>query len=178
MKECCNLIPVKSNNRNAIRVLYKKIGQPPEVKIIGSIYKLKRTIVIKKLNIIPYQNVYIICHNKKQMKSMEKNVILDFSHIAGDFLVLEIDRRKREFKSISQENIVWFTEDLMNRSPVSQDIKPKIDMKSFASYISNGIKRSNSPKSNTSFEHDLINVLNNIQLTLSCLVANNKKGGN
>lgn len=178
MKKCYNPIRVKANNRNAIRVLYKKVGQSPEVKIIDSVYKLKKTVVNKKLEIIPYQNVYIICHNKKQMKNMEKNIILDFSHVAGDFIVLEIDRKKREFKSMSQENIIWFSEDLMNRSYVPKDIKPKIDMKSFTNYISDGMKKCNISKNNTNFEHDLISVLTSIQITLSCLATNNKKGGN
>ena len=178
MKKHCNLIQTKANNKDSIRVLYKKVAQSPEIKIIDSMYKLKKAIVDKKLEIIPYQNVYIVCNNRKQMKGMEKNIILDFNHIAGDFLVLEIDRKKREFKSVSQENIVWFTEDLMNKSPVSKDIEPKIDAKSFASYISNSMKRCNISKSNINFEHDLIKALNNIQVTLSCLVVNNKKGKN
>ncbi len=178
MKKRYSFIQAKARNRNAIRVLYKKVGQLPEVKIINNVYRLKKTIVNKNLEIVPYQNVYIICHNKKHMKTMNKNIILDFSHVAGDFLVVEIDRKKREFQSISQENIIWFTEDLMNKTPIAKDTKSKIDMKSFSNYVSNDIRKISNAQNNNSFGNDLINVLNEIQLTLSCLVTNNKKGGN
>lgn len=178
MKKCYSLIQTKANNRNAIRVLYKKVGQSPEIKIINNVYRLKKAIFNKKLEIVPYQSVYIICHNKKQMKNMRKNIILDFSHIAGDFLVVEIDRKKREFQSISQENIIWFTEDLMNRSPIQKSLNPKIDVKYFSNCASSELKTFNKTKNNNNFENDLINVLSSIGLTLSCLVTNNKKGGN
>lgn len=42
--------------KEPIRVLYKKVGQAPEVKIINDIFKLKKFIVMKDLSIIPYEN--------------------------------------------------------------------------------------------------------------------------
>ena len=45
-----NIIP-KAENTNSIRVLYKKVGQTPKVKIINNIYKLKKAIIQKKLDI-------------------------------------------------------------------------------------------------------------------------------
>ncbi len=98
--------------------------------------------------------------------------------IEGDFLVVEIDRKKREFQNISQKNIIWFTEDLMNRNLIFKDIKPKIDMKSFAKYASNDMKKYNNANISNNFEQNLLNVLRGIHLALSYLVTNNKKGGN
>lgn len=64
----------KAKNTNSIRVLYKKVGQEPEVKIIKNILKLKKSIIQKNLAIIPYETIYIICHNKKLMKYMKPNI--------------------------------------------------------------------------------------------------------
>ena len=48
-----NNIIEKSKNTTPIRVLYKKTGQPPETKIIDNIFKLKKAILKRKLEIIP-----------------------------------------------------------------------------------------------------------------------------
>ena len=39
----------KAKNKNAIRVIYKKPGQAPKIKIIYNIQKLKKAIITKKL---------------------------------------------------------------------------------------------------------------------------------
>ena len=52
-----NIIP-KTQNTNSIRVLYKKVGQTPKVKIINNIYKLKKAIIQKKLDIVPYEKLF------------------------------------------------------------------------------------------------------------------------
>ena len=60
-----NKIIEKSKNTTPIRVLYKKTGQAPETKIIDNVFKLKKAIVKRKLEIIPYEKLYIICNNRK-----------------------------------------------------------------------------------------------------------------
>ena len=57
-----NTIIAKSKNTAPIRVLYKKTGQPPEIKIIDNMLTLKKALVDKELFIIPYQDKYIICN--------------------------------------------------------------------------------------------------------------------
>ncbi len=163
----------KANNTKPIRVLYKKVGLSPEVRIIPNVYKLKKAIIKQKLEIIPFQNVYIICHNKAKRKNMPINILLDFSNISGDFIVVQIDCNLREFKSISQENIIWYTQALNRKS-----FHTKMHNQS---YIGSKYNELNSkqpaiePKSNISFENKLVDVLSNINLTLSYLVGNNKK---
>lgn len=166
-------IKQKANNTKPIRVLYKKVGLSPEVRIIPNVYKLKKAIIKQKLDIIPFQNVYIICHNIDKRKSMPINILLDFSNISGDFIVVEIDHILREFKSISGENIIWYTEALNRKS---FDTKTNNQ-----SYIGSKYNEPNSkqttiePKANINFENKLVDVLSNINLTLSYLVGNNKK---
>ena len=114
----------KAKNKNKIRVLYKPTGKNPRVRIIPNVQILKRAIVMRKLDIIPYQNVFLICNSQENMKNSKINVVFDFFHISGDLLVVQIDRERREFESLSQEDIVWFTSDLIYRS--FNEIIPKI----------------------------------------------------
>ena len=166
-------IKQKANNTKPIRVLYKKVGLTPEVRVISNVYKLKKAIVQRNLEIIPFQNVYIICHNKVQRKNMPINILLDFSNISGDFIVVQIERNLREFKSMSGENIIWYTQALNRRS---FDIRTHNQ-----SYIESKYNELNSkqlaigPKVKSIFENKLVDVLSNINLTLSYLVGNNKK---
>jgi len=177
-KKTISNITSKAKNSTAIRVLYKNVGQVPMVKIVNNVFKLKKAVINKKLAIIPYQNVFIICNNKKEMKKLPLNVVFDFTHIAGDFIVIEIDSKKREFKSISYENITWFTSDLINKS---FNYKPAINTKSRANISSTDFVQNYA--NNFSFEDRLINVLTNIELNLVSLVSNtnckpkNKKWG-
>ena len=105
-------------------MLYKQTGKNPRVRIIPNVQILKRAIVIRKLDIIPYQSVFLICNNQDDMKTSKINVVFDFFHISGDLLVVQIDREKREFESLSPEDIAWYTSDLMYRS--FNEIIPKI----------------------------------------------------
>ena len=114
----------KAKNKSKIRVLYKPTGKNPRVRIIPNVQLLKRAIVMRKLDIIPYQSVFLICNNQDDMKTSKINVVFDFFHISGDLLVVQIDREKREFESLSPEDIAWYTSDLMYRS--FNEIIPKI----------------------------------------------------
>ena len=114
----------KAKNKSKIRVLYKQVGKNPRVRIIPNIQILKRAVVTRKLDIIPYQNVFLVCNNQDYMKTTPINVVFDFFHISGDLLVVQIDRNKREFESLTQEDIAWFTSDLMYRS--FNEIIPKM----------------------------------------------------
>lgn len=154
----------KAKNMNLLRVLYKNPEQEPEVKFISNTFKLKKAIVEYDLEIIPLQNVYIICHNKKQRKDMRLNILLDFYSIAGDIIIVQIDRRTREFKSLTQENILWFTEVLNRRSP--NNFNTNIYPQNSQGYIYDYAKNNN-------FETKLLDILTNINLTLSYLITNN-----
>lgn len=109
-------IAIKANNTEPIRVLYKKVGQVPKIMVIDNIFKLKRFIVMRNLDIIPYQTTYIICNNKNLMKNMTPNIVFSFNSIKGDLILVNIDEEKREFKSLSQEDITWYASDLINKS--------------------------------------------------------------
>ena len=163
----------KAKNTNPIRVLYKKVGQVPEVKIINNILKLKKAIIQKNLDILPYETVYIICHNKKLMEYMKPNIFLPLKRIAGDFILIDIDKKKREFKSLSQEDIIWYTKNLINKFPIttSKNINiPKIT--NIKDIYERGFEDNRNTKSN-SFETTLLNILTNLELVLASILKNN-----
>lgn len=109
-------IAIKANNTAPIRVLYKKVGQLPKIMVLDNVFKLKRFIIKRNLDIIPYQTVYIICNKKDLMKNMTPNIVFSFKSIKGDFILVNIDADKREFKSLSAEDITWYASDLINKN--------------------------------------------------------------
>lgn len=109
-------ITIKANNTAPIRVLYKKVGQLPKIMVLDNVFKLKRFIVKRNLDIMPYQTAYIICNKKELMKNMTPNIVFSFNSIKGDFILVNIDEDKREFESLSAEDITWYASDLINKS--------------------------------------------------------------
>ena len=165
-----NIIP-KAENTNSIRVLYKKVGQTPKVKIINNIYKLKKAIIQKKLDIVPYEKLFIICHSNKSKLPMRPNIFLPLRRIIGDLVVVNIDKKSREFQSISQEDIIWFTQNLINKMPPSFPLNLK------KNYILSAYSKTfDNDKRYISFEKTLIDVLINLQSVLSGILKNKKNG--
>lgn len=172
-----NNIIDKSKNNVPIRVLYKKVGQPPEAKIIDNVFKLKKAIIDKKLDIIPYQNLYII-YDKKLIQNTKLNIVLTFSSIYGSLILVDIDKSKREFKGLSQEDIIWYSQDLMNKTTnTTLPAIKKPNNKKFAKVYERDIERDNSSSKSTdfNFEKALIGILINIDITLSTLLRNGDK---
>lgn len=93
-----------------IRVLYKKTNKIPEIKIIDNVSKLKKAIIKENLDIIPYENAFIICFNQKLTTTTTPNIILPLRSIYGDLMIVRIDTKEREFKELSQDDIIWYTE--------------------------------------------------------------------
>ncbi len=172
-KKLISSLENKTNNITPIRVLYKKVGQVPEIKIINNIYNFKKFIVCKQLEILPYQNVFIIFNKQKRIPNTPINVIFDLYNIKGDLFIVQINRKKREFKSLSQEDIIWFTEDLIKKI----FNKPTSKNKQIKKYSQDFITKMQFSKinENSNFENNLISVLTDINLTLASLNINNKK---
>lgn len=156
----------KSQNKNSIRVLYKEVGKKPEVRIINNIQKLKKEIINKSLIIIPYESAFIICNNQELMKYMPLNIALVLGSVSGDFILVNIDKREREFKSLSQEDIIWYSQSL-NNSSFNSNLN-QVVQKSFK-YIFN---RNFYENKNQNYETTLINTLNKIQILLEKIIKN------
>lgn len=168
---------LKTKNINSLRVLYKKVGQSPEVKIIKNIYKFKKAIIQKKLDIVPYEKSFIICHSNKLKLPMRPNIFLPLRRIIGDLIVVNIDKKSREFQSISQEDIIWFSKDLTSKSAKSIKINSQQKKSNFPFIYERGIgnnKYNDSPP----FEKLLMSMLINIQLALATVLKNNGDDNN
>lgn len=166
----------KAKNNTPIRVLYKKTGQPPETKIIDNVFKLKKAIIKKNLAIIPYENLYIICNNIKFIQNEKANIIITFSSIYGDLILVDIDKKSREFKGLSQENIIWYSQDLLNKTCNTTTSNTKNNNKDFSKVYERDAEREENKKLNvTDFEKALITVLINIEMTLSTLLGKGDK---
>lgn len=161
----------KAKNKNAIRVLYKKAGQAPEVKIISNVQRLKKAIIHKKLHIVPYENLFIICKHKKPKLNVPQNIFLPLNSIGGDLIVVKIDRKSREFKGLSQEDVIWYSEDLIRKSSGNTNTIQNTLQKNFARDYE---KSSDIKTASTNFENTLINVLVDIELILASMIGNNK----
>ncbi len=179
----------KARNKNSLRVIYKAPGKEPEVRIIPNVFILKKAVINKQLDIIPYQNVFIVFNKQKEMQKEPINIILDMCNIKGDLIIVQINKKKREFESISQENIIWFTEDLINKSPVKNNVinindwkaqnkkTKQLTKKQIKDYYSRELTLFDVKEkavNNVSFGQDLINILTNIELTLASLLENKK----
>lgn len=168
-------LKTRAKNTNSIRVLYKKSFKIPEVRIIDNVYKLKKAIIKKNLDIIPYKNLYVICNNKNLKETMPYNIILSFKNIKGDLILVDIDKKTREFKSLSQEDIIWYSQDLINNSPptTSSTSVKKYNIKNFPEFYERNFETN---INSNSFEKTLIKVLSNIELILTNILKNNKNG--
>lgn len=166
----------KASNKSRLRVLYKQNGKNPRVRIIPNVQILKRAIVNRTLDIIPYQNVFLICNNQDYMKAIPINVVFDFFHVSGDLLVIKINKETREFESLSQEDIAWYTSDLIYRSfnPKTIGTKARNNITNIENYLP---KREKTiiEEQNYNFETALIQTLTNMELTLASLLATNNK---
>lgn len=177
------LLEQKAKNKNSIRVLYKQVGKNPRVRIIPNVQILKQAIITRELDIIPYQDVFIVCNNQDYMNVDPINIVFDFFHISGDVLIIQINKEKREFESLSQDDIQWFTGDLIYRSFNMKLPKAKQKTKSNSNIINIEDYMPKKQKelvedSSCNFETALIKTLTNIELTLaSALLKNSKKGG-
>lgn len=160
-------IITKASNHQPIRVIYKKPNKAPEVKILNDVFKLKKAIIEKNLVIIPYQTLFLICHNKKLVPNMTQNIILDLSSIYGDLILVAIDRKARKFTSLSQEDMLWYLQDLNSKSSKEELAGTQKQNTPIQNFFGNFERDFEKDTSSPNFETALLNVLTNIELLLA-----------
>ena len=168
---------------NNIRVLYKKTNKPPEVKIINNVSKLKKAIIKKNLLIIPYESTFIICNDIDFIKNINPNIVLSLRSIYGDMLLINIDKDNRKFKSLSQDDIIWYTEDLINKSynnnsnnTYNNSFKNKTSFNVPYKQLYKSFERDfESTNEQVSFQKTLISILTEIEHVLIKFLKNKRK---
>ena len=167
-------------SNNSIRVLYKKADKLPEVKIIDNISKLKKAIIKKNLLIIPYESTFIICNDIDFINNMKPNIVLSLRSIYGDLLLINIDKDNRKFKSLSQDDIIWYTEDLINKSYNNNNnnlnnIKASFNVPYKQLYKDNE-RDFESTNEQISFQKTLLSVLTEIEVVLANFLKKKRNG--
>ncbi len=99
-----------------LRVLYKQVGKIPKVKIIKNTLEEKQELVQGLIEVIPYNDMLLICNEEGKILNLEPNVIFDFDYIAGDCFVVGDDYKRGDFKSLTMEEIEFAKNDLIKRS--------------------------------------------------------------
>lgn len=172
---------VKENDLQ-LRVLYKKVGQTPQIKIIKDIENFKRSVVLEKLDIIPYKQVFIVCNNQDYKMQMPINVFFSLNNIAGDLIVVDIDKNNREFKSLTQDQLLYYAKDLMSREPNktqndnNYSTQTKIAKNNNYEPYERDIEPDNIQLGQTNYEKSVLHILVNIELMLANLLKNNEFG--
>ena len=117
----------------------------------------------------------MICSNKKKQDRTKKpNIISDFYSIIGDLILVNIDKDIREFKGLSQEEVIWYTQDL-NRKRFNGNNTNNISRINYKWNKQKEIfnkERGFESNSNTYFEKTLLQVLVNIELVLANILRN------
>jgi len=109
--------------RGKMRVLYKKVGENPVVKIINASLEAKQELVGGLIEVVPYEDVLIICNEEGKILNMSPNVVFDYDYIAGDFFVIGDDYEHGDFKSLTKDEIEYYKKDLSKRAFKPQEYK-------------------------------------------------------
>lgn len=99
-----------------IRILYKKVGEKPIVKIIENTLEAKQELVGGLIEVVPYEDVLIICNEEGKILNMPPNLVFDYDYIAGDCFVIGDDYENGDFKSLTQKELSYYKKDLQRRS--------------------------------------------------------------
>lgn len=97
-------------------VLYKKTGELPKIQLIDNIQKIKEQIVKGNLLMLRYDDDIIICDTKKQNKGFAPNIILNFSNIAGNIILIGYDKKQKDFRSLNNNEVFYYFDSLKRKS--------------------------------------------------------------
>lgn len=102
--------------KKKLRILYKEVGKVPEIKIIDDTLKAKQDLVGGLIEVIPYNNLLIICNEEGKINNLPPNLVFDYDYIAGNCFIVGDDYTKGGFKSLTRDEIIKTRDDLMYKS--------------------------------------------------------------
>ncbi len=103
-------------SENEIKVLLKRVGKDPVVKIIPNTLQAKQKLVGGLIEVVPYEDALLICNEEGKILNMKPNLSFDYDYIAGDCFIIGDDYEHGDFKSLTKEQINYYKNDLKNRS--------------------------------------------------------------
>ena len=115
VRVCENSDEYKTENKK-IRILYKEVGKEPQIMFIDNTLEAKQKLVGGLIEVVPYEDVLIICNEEGKLLNMPPNLVFEYDYIAGNCLVIGDDYKNADFKSLTDEEILKYREDLKKRS--------------------------------------------------------------
>lgn len=103
-------------NEKFLKILYKQVGELPRVMKIENTLEAKQQLVGGLIEVIPYKDGLLICNEEGKILNMEANIVFDYDYIAGDCFAVGDDYINGDFKSLTDEQVKDFSEDLIRRS--------------------------------------------------------------
>ena len=115
VRVCENSDEYKTENKK-IRILYKEVGKEPQIMFIDNTLEAKQKLVGGLIEVVPYEDVLIICNEEGKLLNMPPNLVFEYDYIAGNCFVIGDDYKNADFKSLTDEEILRYREDLKKRS--------------------------------------------------------------
>ena len=115
VRVCENSDEYKTENKK-IRILYKEVGKEPQIMFIDNTLEAKQKLVGGLIEVVPYDDVLIICNEEGKILNMLPNLVFEYDYIAGNCFVIGDDYKNADFKSLTDEEILKYREDLKKRS--------------------------------------------------------------
>lgn len=95
-----------------MKILYKEPGKPCEVKEIENKLEVMQELVSGLIEIVPFDNVLLICNEEGKIMNLEPNLLYDFDYIAGNCFLVGDDFENGSFKSLTDEEIELYEKEL------------------------------------------------------------------
>lgn len=106
----------QAEEKEKIRILYKEVGKEPQIMFIDNTLEAKQELVGGLIEVVPYEDVLIICNEEGKLLNMPPNLVFEYDYIAGNCFVIGDDYKNADFKSLTDEEILRYREDLKKRS--------------------------------------------------------------
>ena len=109
-------------NKNQIRILLKRVGKIPLVKVINNTLEEKQRLVGGLIEVVHYdEDNLIIANEEGKVDGLKPNLGFDLDYIAGDCFFIGDDYQNSGFKSLSLEDCERICKEIKNKSFVYDD---------------------------------------------------------
>lgn len=107
---------MSNNVEKELRVLLKRFGREPEIKIIENTLEAKQNLVGGLIELVSYDDLLLVCNEEGKLLNMPPNLLFDYDYIAGDCFLVGDDYENGDFRSLTDEEIEEYTQKLKERS--------------------------------------------------------------
>ena len=90
--------------KKLIKILLKKVGKDPEVIEIRNTLEEKQRLVGGLIEVIPYDDLLLICNEEGKLLNLPPNLIFEYDYIAGDCFLAGDDFENGDFYMTPEEH--------------------------------------------------------------------------